>query len=489
MPERDKRKKLAGVLNSLPFLSGRFGKVVFGLAIALLLILAFAADRATILFADSEKLVAHTHEVQTTLARLRTRMFQAQAARLDYVLTGNDEALALLDNAKTGLTGALDHLRSLTIDNSLQSERGRALEPLLAERLSLLDESVALHKSNPHARGRQIEITSVGRRLTQQISDQLDEMNSEEDRLLGERRSHSVRTFERVRTVLAAAFGTVLLILAMDFRRLSIELSNRREAEAAVRRLSVRVLQLQDAERRKVARELHDSIGQYFVSLSMSLDLLQNTNLATAKRDAILAESLEMVKQGAAETRTLSYLLHPPLLDEAGFASAARWYVEGFAERSKIAVKLDVDPRLGRLAPEVELVLFRVLQECLGNIHRHSGSSRAEIRVHRKGAITLSIEDYGKGIPKKLLDEFRTTNLGAGVGLAGMRERVREIGGVLNITSEGRGTLVEVVVPPERAQESRESSGPTFPEESGSTAKVGVNPERPDIDGMSLEGA
>ena len=111
-------------------------------------------------------------------------MFQAQAARLDYVLTGNDEALALLDNAKTGLTGALDHLRSLTIDNSLQSERGRALEPLLAERLSLLDESVALRKSNPHAQGRQIEITSVGRRLTQQISDQLDEMNSEEDRLL-----------------------------------------------------------------------------------------------------------------------------------------------------------------------------------------------------------------------------------------------------------------------------------------------------------------
>jgi len=451
----------------LPFLSGRFGKVVFGLAIALLMILAFAADRATILFADSEKLVAHTHEVQTTLARLRTRMFQAQAARLDYVLTGNDEALALLDNAKTGLTGALEHLRSLTIDNSLQSERGRALEPLLAERLALLNESVALQKSNPHAQGRQIEITSVGRRLTQQISDQLDEMNS----------------------VLAAAFGTVLLILAMDFRRLSIELSNRKEAEAAVRRLSARVLQLQDAERRKVARELHDSIGQYFVSLSMSLDLLQNTNLATAKRDAILAESLEMVKQGAAETRTLSYLLHPPLLDEAGFASAARWYVEGFAERSKIAVKLDVDPRLGRLAPEVELVLFRVLQECLGNIHRHSGSSRAEIRVHRKGAITLSIEDYGKGIPKKLLDEFRTTNLGAGVGLAGMRERVREIGGVLNITSEGSGTLVEVVVPPERAQESRESSGPTLPEESGSTAKVGVNPERPDIDGMSLEGA
>jgi len=471
----------------LPFLSGRIGKLVFGLAIVLLLILAFAADHATVLFSDSEKLVSHSHEVQTTLARLRTRMFQAQAARLDYVLTGNDQALALLDSAKRGLTESLDHLHSLTADNTSQSERLHALEPLLAERVALLDESVSLHKSDPHAQGRQMEITDVGRHLTQRISDQLDEMTSEEDQLLAERRSHSARTFERVRTVLAAAFGTVLLILAMDFRRLSIELSNRKEAEAAVRRLSARVLQLQDAERRKVARELHDSIGQYFVSLSMNLDLLQNINLAAAKRDSILAESLEMVKQGAAETRILSYLLHPPLLDEAGFASAARWYVEGFAERSKIDVKLEVDPNLGRLAPELELVLFRVMQECLGNIHRHSGSSRAEIRVHRKGAVTLSIEDYGKGIPKTLLDEFRTTNLGTGVGLAGMRERVREIGGTLSITSEGSGTRVEVVVPLERAQESKQSSGPTFPEEAGSVVKLPVNPERTDIDGMALE--
>ncbi len=273
----------------------------------------------------------------------------------------------------------------------------------------------------------------------------------------------------------------------MDFRRLNIELGNRKEAEAAVRHLSARVLQLQDAERRKVARELHDSIGQYFVSLSMNLDMLQNANLPPAKRDAILAESLQMVKQGAAETRTLSYLLHPPLLDEAGFSSAARWYVGGFAERSKIDVKLEVDPKLGRLPPEVELVLFRVLQECLGNIHRHSRSSRAEIRVHRKGAITLTIEDYGKGIPKKLLDEFRTTNLGTGVGLAGMRERVREIGGTLSITSEGSGTRVEVVVPLERAQESTQSSGPTFPEESGSMAKLPVDPARTDTEGMLLE--
>jgi CHASE3 domain sensor protein len=239
-------------------------------------------------------------------------MYQAQSARLDYVFTGNAVALDILDRAKDGLATTLELLRSLTADNSSQSEHVRALEPLLAKRIALLDESVALHKSNPAERARQIEITDLGREVTQSISNRLDEMNAEEDRLLGERRAHSAQTFERVRSVLAAAFGTVLLILAMDFRRLSMELGQRKKAEAALRRLSGRVLQLQDAERRKVARELHDSIGQYFVSLGMNLELLQNPKLAPTKREELLSQSLEMIKHGSAETRTLSYLLHPP---------------------------------------------------------------------------------------------------------------------------------------------------------------------------------
>jgi signal transduction histidine kinase len=469
---------------SLPFLSGRTGKIVFGVSIVLLLILAFAADHATVLFSDSEKLVAHAHEVQTGLARLRTRMYQAQSARLDYVFTGNAVALDILDRAKDGLATTLELLRSLTADNSSQSEHVRALEPLLAKRIALLDESVALHKSNPAERARQIEITDLGREVTQSISNRLDEMNAEEDRLLGERRAHSAQTFERVRSVLAAAFGTVLLILAMDFRRLSMELGQRKKAEAALRRLSGRVLQLQDAERRKVARELHDSIGQYFVSLGMNLELLQNPKLAPTKREELLSQSLEMIKHGSAETRTLSYLLHPPLLDEAGFASAARWYVDGFAERSPIRLLLEVDPKLGRLTPEVELVLFRVLQECLTNIHRHSGAARAEIRLQRKGSVTLTVVDYGKGIPKEMLEEFRRTNSGTGVGLAGMRERVREIGGRLEITSDVSGTRVQVVVPIEVVQEFKQPSRPSFPEEPGTVENVTDTPPRSKVEGM-----
>jgi signal transduction histidine kinase len=469
---------------SLPFLSGRTGKIVFAVSIVLLVILAFAADHATTLFSASEKSVAHTHEVQTTLARLRTRMYQAQSARLDYVLTGDESALGLLESAKTGLTGALELLHSLTADNRSQGERLRLIEPMLAQRLALLDESVALRKSKPNDNARQIEITNLGRDLTERIGSEFDEMNLEEDGLLAERRARSAQTFERVRGVLAAAFGTVLLILAMDFRRLNIELGNRRAAEAAVRRLSGRVLQLQDAERRKVARELHDSIGQYFASLAMNLELLQNPRLTEAKKNELLAQSLETVRQGTAETRTLSYLLHPPLLDEAGFASAARWYVDGFAERSNIRLLLEVDPNLGRLSPEVELVLFRVMQECLTNIHRHSGASQAEIRVQKNQDVTLTIEDFGKGIPQDLLEEFRTTNTGTGVGLAGMRERVREIGGILNITSAGSGTRVEVIVPVEGVRQPTRTSGPSVPEESGSVAKARETPSPTDTAGM-----
>jgi len=466
---------------SLPFLSGRTGKIVFAVSIVLLVILAFAADHATVLFSESEKSVAHTHEVQTTLARLRTRMYEAQGARLDFVLTGNENALLRLEDAKKGLTSALDLLHSLTTDNQSQGEHLRLVEPLLAQRVALLDESVALRKSKTNDT-RQIEITNTGRDLTQRISGQLDEMNLEEDRLLAERRAHSAQTFERVRGVLAAAFGTVLLILAMAFRRLNIELGNRRAAEAAVRRLSGRVLRLQDAERRKVARELHDSIGQYFASLAMNLDLLKNPTLTDTKKADLVAQSLEVVRQGTAETRTLSYLLHPPLLDEAGFASAARWYVDGFAERSKIDLLLEVDPNLGRLSPDVELVLFRVLQECLTNIHRHSGASRAEIRVQKNRDVTLTVEDFGKGIPHDLLEEFRTTNTGTGVGLAGMRERVREIGGLLDITSAESGTRVEVIVPWDRVSQPKQSSGPSLPEESGSVADA-QSPPRTNIEG------
>jgi len=154
------------------------------------------------------------------------------------------------------------------------------------------------------------------------------------------------------------------------------------------------------------------------------------------------------MQQCIAEVRTLSYLLHPPTMDSAGFCSAARWYVEGFGQRSGLQVTLDAPDDLGRLPDAIELALFRVLQEALTNVHRHSGASATEILVRGEAErVVLQVKDNGHGIPQELLGRFRATGEGMGVGLAGIGERVRELGGKLKIESDSSGTLVRVTIP------------------------------------------
>ena len=210
--------------------------------------------------------------------------------------------------------------------------------------------------------------------------------------------------------------------------------------------LNARITVLQDEERRRIARELHDSVGQLIAAISMNNALLKedspSLSVTSAKR---LAENVAMVEELSNQIRTISHLLHPPLLDEAGLPSALRCYVEGFAERSKIDTTLDIPLQLARLPNEVELSIFRVVQECLTNIHRHSGSASAIIRIRLEGAcVKVEIEDAGKGIsPEKALEPSAQ----AGVGVRGMRERLRLIGGTLHINSSAHGTLVTAVVP------------------------------------------
>jgi len=154
------------------------------------------------------------------------------------------------------------------------------------------------------------------------------------------------------------------------------------------------------------------------------------------------------MQQSISEVRTLSYLLYPPTMDAAGFASAARWYVTGFSQRSGIEVTLDASNDLGRLPEAIELALYRVLQETLTNVHRHSGASAAHVAIlHDAEQVVLEVKDNGRGIPAKLLSHFHATGAGMGVGLAGIRERVWELGGKLKVESEGSGTLVRVTIP------------------------------------------
>ena len=212
------------------------------------------------------------------------------------------------------------------------------------------------------------------------------------------------------------------------------------QAQERLRTLSARLLQMQDDERRRIARELHDTAGQILVALNLTLvpveEELRKTNSSLAGQ---ITESLRLIEELSRDLRTMSHLLHPPLLDEAGLQSAVRWYVEGFAERSKIDMDLHLDPTLERLPAELETAIFRIVQECLTNIHRHSGSNSASIAITRgTHSVNIEVRDHGTGIPMPIR---------AGVGIQGMRERVRQLGGRLEIESGDSGTRVTASLP------------------------------------------
>src|SRR5580704_855830 len=215
-----------------------------------------------------------------------------------------------------------------------------------------------------------------------------------------------------------------------------------------LRHLSARVISLQDEERRRIARELHDSAGQYLAAIEMNLGgLSQNPNLDESVARQI-SDSLDMANRCTSEVRTISYLLHPPLLDEMGLVSALSWYVEGVAERSGIRVHLDAQKDLGRLPRETETVLFRVVQQSLANIHRHSGSHVAKIRMEADAeSVMVEICDEGRGIEPETLKGFDAGKRLVGVGIAGMRERVRVMGGHFSIRSGKDGTSIQVRLP------------------------------------------
>jgi PAS domain S-box-containing protein len=228
------------------------------------------------------------------------------------------------------------------------------------------------------------------------------------------------------------------------------DITQRQQAERATKEkeLSASLLQLQDQERRRIARELHDGVGQLLVAIGMNASKVLREKKNLSQDGARCAEeNCELIENVAADIRTVSYLLHPPLLDEMGLHSALTWYTEGFAERSKIAAKVELPVDLGRLPPEYELCLFRITQECLTNIHRHSGSSTALVRLWRTPAeIKLEVKDEGRGINQEIQSKI-SSSASAGVGLRGMQERVRQIGGTLGIHSNGNGTSVLVSLP------------------------------------------
>jgi PAS domain S-box-containing protein len=235
---------------------------------------------------------------------------------------------------------------------------------------------------------------------------------------------------------------------------IAVDVTARRNAEEALRKLSGRLLGIQDQERRRIARELHDSLGQYLAGLKIAVEMLSNS--PGERSQPLLAECSDILEKAITETRTLSHLLHPPLLDEAGFASAASWFVAGFSQRSGIPVSLELPDEMPRLSQAVEIALFRVLQESLTNVHRHSQAQSAEITVETDAEqISIEVCDHGIGMPKHILEQITGDGTKLGVGLAGMRERIHELGGTFEVTSDERGTAICASVPLSVREESQ----------------------------------
>jgi signal transduction histidine kinase len=228
------------------------------------------------------------------------------------------------------------------------------------------------------------------------------------------------------------------------YRLVDRELEERKAAESHLRELSVRLMKVQDEESRRFARELHDGLGQGLVAAKMVADSLAMQSPSDEK----LSELMALLDDSVSATRTLSYLLHPPMLDEMGFASAANWFIDGYSRRTGIRVSADISSEAENLPSYIRLSLFRILQESLTNVHRHSKSAKADVRVSvGPHEVSLMVKDYGRGIPAEKLDQFNKDGASVGVGLAGMKERVAEMKGKLVVESDGSGTLIAATIP------------------------------------------
>ncbi len=226
------------------------------------------------------------------------------------------------------------------------------------------------------------------------------------------------------------------------------DITDRKRVEGELRKLSARLLKMQDEERRNIARELHDGAIQGLAAAVINLSIVKDSVELPPEPRKALEEALKLTGNTVREIRTFSYLLHPPLLDVTGLASALRWYVEGYSRRSGINVQLDLPENGHQVEKEVELTLFRIVQEALANIHRHSGGRHAEIRLQQvDGSLVLTVSDDGHGMDAQTLAKVQSEGAPLGVGIAGMKERLRQLGGLLEVTSSGRGTTVTAALP------------------------------------------
>jgi signal transduction histidine kinase len=443
--EKTPQPRLVRTVSLIPVFFGFF-------IIAVIAVAAYLTQRGV---SNSTNWVLHSYDVRSELQNFQTQLAEIRGSALAYSMSGDESQLQLFRQHSQYVSSALDDLRKLTPDNVQQQQRLSELESLsknyIAQLQSATVSGVAPASISP---AKSVAISALDSQASE-VNSVVRRMDEDEIKLLSQRLATWNRLFWRTTFVLALALVAALGFLAYNFRLLSREIIRtqdleriQRENVRSSRALSARILELQDSERRRIARELHDSVGQYLVGLKINLEQLLSTgtNLSTA-HEKLLTETVELTERSMMEVRTISHLLHPPLLDEVGLESATRWYADGFAKRCALKVSLHLDRIGNRLPKEVELALFRVLQESLTNVHRHANAKSIEVVLTcSTGHIVLSVIDDGKGISAEVLTRFRSGSA-SGVGLAGMRERLAELDGTLEVEQRSRGTAVRATIP------------------------------------------
>jgi len=424
----------------------------FACGVALLLMSAAAAGVLIVRLESSNQRVMHAFGIQHSLENLESTLSAAGRARTLYVSTRDSQYLRQTESRLQEAIQNLGTIMGQTSDIPAHHDSYSELAALTNRRISIIRAALGDAQNGKTDAATQDAYTRQIVDVADQIKTSLETLEQHEQVFADQGRIVSKRLFSAIVWVLGSAFVLAMALVYMNYKFLLAELAERNRAERSavesqetLRLLSVRLIRAQDEQSRKFSRELHDGLGQYLSLAKMNLARHMRT---VHPPSDLLNEAIELLDRSIAETRTISYLLHPPLLDDMGFLFAAKWYLEGFAERSGIQVQANIPDQAERLPLPVEMALFRVLQECLANIHRHSGSKRVEVSlVISSTDASLSIRDYGKGIPAEVLEQFRANGGRVGVGLAGMRERIREQGGQFAIESNSTGTTVTVLLP------------------------------------------
>ena len=446
-------------------------RIANAIAIGLLLACALIVYWTLRSFSYSQRQVEHAQQVEVLLGDTESAVASAARARLTYVFDGHEDSFAQYQHALALIDSKLAELGNDIKDEPRQQVLYQQLRQLIKNRIQLWEKSVALRRSGAPAEPGQPDMTRQSVAFADDIVSVSKQMRDEEAGALATNRASAVMHFVFIIVILISSFVTAVLLLFWHHRLLREELDARevaeertreaaglaREAEQkarasenaanasndAARKLSARLLSLQDEERRRLARDLHDSTGQHLAAAKMLLSSISSGHEGERK----YAECMDLIDRSLKEIRTISHVLHPSGLEEAGFSAAARWYADEFAKRSGIRLKIDIPDLPQRLPREVELGLFRVMQEALANIHRHSKSASAEINLQANpGDLILNIRDHGVGISNETLNRYQTFGA-SGVGLAGMRERIHELGGTFEVVSSAEGTSLRVVVP------------------------------------------